>query len=129
MANIWGFVAEEGQALRPQRLLLARHGTTDWNARNVWQGHKDVPLNDLGRQQAHALAERLSREPIDALWTSDLSRARETAEIVGVRLGLTPHVTEGLREIHLGTWEGLSFPEIQEREPEAVARLARGENW
>jgi broad specificity phosphatase PhoE len=128
LASVWGPVPDDGSAVRPRRLLLARHGTTDWNARHIWQGHRDIPLNDLGRAQAHALAERLSAEAIDGMWTSDLSRATETAEIVGARIGQTPVVTEGLREIDLGGWEGLSFEDIQRKEPETVAALARGED-
>jgi len=128
LANVWGPVSDDGTAARPRRLLLARHGTTDWNARHVWQGHRDIPLNDLGRAQARALAERLAVETIDALWTSDLSRATETAEIVGERIGHVPVVTPGLREIDLGAWEGLSFEDIQRKEPDTVAALARGED-
>jgi len=128
LANVWGPVSDDGNAARPRRLLLTRHGTTDWNARHVWQGHRDIPLNDLGREQARALADRLSGEAIDAMWTSDLSRALETAQIVGARIGLTPVVHRELREIDLGAWEGLSFEQIREREPDVVAALARGED-
>ena len=66
-------------------LLLIRHGETDWNAEHRWQGHADVPLNARGREQAKALAEELAPEGIDAIYASDLSRARDTAEIVGER--------------------------------------------
>ena len=68
-------------------LILARHGETDWNRDGIWQGHGDPPLNDLGRRQATELAERLADVAIDALYSSDLKRAYETAEIVGSREG------------------------------------------
>jgi 2,3-bisphosphoglycerate-dependent phosphoglycerate mutase len=92
-------------------LLLVRHGETDWNAEGRLQGHTDRPLNDYGRRQATELAERLAGETIDAIYTSDLSRARETAEIVAARLGLPVLVDAGLREKDWGTWEGLTGDE------------------
>jgi len=128
VANIWGTVGEDGDPARPRRLLLARHGETSWNARHVWQGHRDVPLTDLGRAQAGALAERVADEGVGALWSSDLARARETAEIVGARIGVAVRVTPLLREIDVGAWEGCGPAEIEEREPETVAALHRGED-
>jgi broad specificity phosphatase PhoE len=92
-------------------LLLVRHGETDWNAERRWQGHADVPLNERGRKQAHALAEQLARQPIDAIYSSDLSRARDTAEIVGARLGAEVVVDPDLREIDVGPIEGLTAEE------------------
>jgi 2,3-bisphosphoglycerate-dependent phosphoglycerate mutase len=89
-------------------LLLARHGETDWNAEGRLQGHTDRPLNDYGRRQAEALAERLGGEQVDAVYASDLMRARETAEIVGARLSLPVVLDPGLRERNWGTWEGLT---------------------
>jgi probable phosphoglycerate mutase len=128
VANIWGTVGEEGAPPRPRRLLLARHGVTEWNARHVWQGHRDVPLTELGRQQAVALAVRVGTEGVDAIWTSDLSRALETARIVGAALDIEPRVTPLLREIDVGSWEGLHPTTIAEREPDVVAALERGED-
>ena len=90
-------------------LLLVRHGETDWNAEGRLQGHTDRPLNDYGREQARRLAEQL--EQIDAVYASDLSRARETAEIVAGRLGLPVVVDPDLREKDWGTWEGLTSDE------------------
>ena len=95
-------------------LLLVRHGETDWNAEGRLQGHTDTPLNDYGRRQARTLADELAGEPIDAVYSSDLARARETAEIVGGRLGLTVVVDPGLREKNWGSWEGLT-PAERER--------------
>ena len=89
-------------------LLLVRHGETDWNAEGRLQGHTDRPLNDFGRRQAIALAEQLAREPLDAVYASDLARARETAEIVAGRLVLPVVLDESLREKNWGTWEGLT---------------------
>jgi broad specificity phosphatase PhoE len=92
-------------------LLLVRHGETDWNAEGRLQGHTDRPLNDFGRRQARALADRLAGEDVTAVYASDLERARETAEILAERLGL-PVVTEpDLRERNWGNWEGLTGAE------------------
>jgi probable phosphoglycerate mutase len=92
-------------------LLLVRHGETDWNAEGRLQGHTDRPLNDYGRRQARELAERLAGEQVDAVYASDLVRARETAEIVAGRLGLPVGVDPDLREKDWGTWEGLTGDE------------------
>ena len=92
-------------------LLLVRHGETDWNAEGKLQGHTDRPLNDYGRRQAQALADKLAGESIDAVYASDLSRARETAEILGEKLGLTVAVDPDLREKNWGNWEGLTSDE------------------
>ena len=89
-------------------LLLVRHGETDWNADGRLQGHTDRPLSDFGRRQARQLAEELAEEKLDAIYASDLSRARETAEIVGARLGLPVAIDPDLREKDWGTWEGLT---------------------
>jgi probable phosphoglycerate mutase len=94
-------------------LLLVRHGETDWNAEHRWQGHADVPLNERGREQARALAEQLAGESIDAIYASDLSRARETADIVGARLHVPVVVDADLREIDVGAVEGLTWEESQ----------------
>jgi broad specificity phosphatase PhoE len=92
-------------------LLLVRHGETDWNAERRFQGHADVPLNERGREQAQALAEQLTGEAIDAIYSSDLSRALVTAEIVGSRLGVPVIVDPDLREVDVGAVEGLTFEE------------------
>jgi broad specificity phosphatase PhoE len=92
-------------------LLLVRHGETDWNAEGRLQGHTDRPLNDFGRRQAKELAQRLAGEGVDAIYASDLVRAKETAEIVGERLGLPVVIDPDLREKDWGTWEGLTGDE------------------
>jgi 2,3-bisphosphoglycerate-dependent phosphoglycerate mutase len=89
-------------------LLLVRHGETDWNAVGRLQGHTDRPLSDYGRRQARQLADALAAEELEAIYASDLARARETAEIVGERLGLPVVLDADLREKDWGTWEGLT---------------------
>jgi broad specificity phosphatase PhoE len=108
-------------------VLLARHGETNDNLPPLrFQGFTDTPLNDTGRRQAHELAERVSGDGIAAIWTSDLSRARETAEIVGARIGLAPRPDARLREGNRGRWEGHLFAEIEHAEPELYADWMRG---
>lgn len=103
------------------RLLLVRHGETDWNAAGRIQGCTDTPLNARGRAQALALAGRLCGERPQRLYTSPLRRARETAAIVGAELTLEPETVEALREISFGVWEGCSWEEIQRRWPREFA--------
>jgi broad specificity phosphatase PhoE len=92
-------------------LLLVRHGETDWNAEGRLQGHTDRPLSDYGRRQAQQLAGEREDEELEAIYSSDLARARETAEIVGERLGLPVVLDPDLREKDWGTWEGLNAVE------------------
>ena len=111
-------------------ILLARHGQTAWNAERRWQGQADVPLDTLGRDQAHDLAHRLAHERLDAVYSSDLSRARETAEAVAAPHGLAVRSLPELREIDVGSWSGLTTDEIQRRDPAARERVAeRGYGW
>ena len=102
------------------RLLLVRHGETDWNRQHRVQGHTDVPLNATGRGQAEALAERLETTTLAAVYSSDLARARETAETIARSQGLDVVTDAALREKNFGSWEGLTDVEIAERFPEAV---------
>jgi broad specificity phosphatase PhoE len=108
-------------------LLLVRHGETDWNAEGRLQGHTDRPLNEHGRRQARALAERLAGDGVDAIYSSDLARARETAEIVGERLGLPVVTDPDLRERNWGSWEGLTGSERDHVEYVGEAIDAHGE--
>jgi probable phosphoglycerate mutase len=110
-------------------LILARHGETDWNREGRWQGHADAPLNERGREQAQALADELAGDEIAAIYTSDLSRARETAAIVAAQLGLDApiEVDARLREVDIGGWSGLTTAEIETRFPEDVARWQAGD--
>jgi probable phosphoglycerate mutase len=107
-------------------LLLARHGETDWNSERRWQGHVDRPLNERGREQARALAAELAGRGIDAVYSSDLLRARETAEIVAAELGLEVRVDPGLREVDVGSWSGFIHSEIETSDPEGFRRWQEG---
>ncbi|CAM3616332.1 histidine phosphatase family protein [Marinicrinis lubricantis] len=103
-----------------------RHGITDWNMAKRAQGHSDIPLNETGRSQARALAQRLREEQWDALYSSDLSRAKETAEIVGQALGLSVHTDTRLREMYCGEIEGTTVEERIERWGEGWHELSLG---
>jgi len=107
------------------RIHLARHGETDWNRELRWQGHSDVPLNERGREQARALAASVAGTSFAALYSSDLRRAAETAEIVAERLQLRVRVLPGLRELDIGSWAGFTLAELKARVPDAVARWQR----
>ena len=87
-------------------LCLVRHAQTDWNLQGRWQGHSDIPLNLIGRKQSRALALDLADEHFDAVYSSDLRRARVTARIVACSHGLVVQLDPRLREINLGKWEG-----------------------
>lgn len=104
------------------RLILIRHGETLWNRTHRWQGHTDIPLSDLGREQATALAARLIEEPIDAVYASDLRRAVETATLICRGRDLDLNLNANLREVCLGPFEGLTTDEIRESLPEAFQR-------
>ncbi|MBA3383527.1 MAG: histidine phosphatase family protein [Actinobacteria bacterium] len=105
-------------------LILVRHGETDWNAQHRWQGHSDTELNDAGREQARRLAEGLGR--VDALYSSDLSRARETAEILAGTIGVEVRFDQRLRERGFGAWEGLTTEEIESSFPDEQRRWRAG---
>ena len=103
-----------------RRILLARHGQTSWNALGRLQGHTDIELNDVGREQARELAARLASAELTAVWASDLARARQTGEIDAAALGLAPPTVDpDLRERHYGVFEGLSRDECTAQHPEA----------
>ena len=108
-------------------ILLVRHGQTDWNAERRVQGHSDTPLNEQGRAQARLLAEQLADRQIDAVYSSDLLRAYETARIIAERHGLEVTAIRDLRERHFGTWEGLTDDEIFVRFPEASGNGSWGD--
>jgi broad specificity phosphatase PhoE len=100
-------------------LILVRHGETDWNRDRRYQGHADPPLNEAGRAQAHELAGSLEELELDAIYTSDLRRAAETAEIIHAGRDIPLWRERGLREIDVGSWSGLTRAEIEERFPGA----------
>jgi broad specificity phosphatase PhoE len=99
-------------------LFLVRHGETDWNRDGRYQGHADPPLNYSGRAQAQQLADSLLE--LDAIYTSDLRRAAQTAEIIGAGRDIPVILDPGLREIDVGSWSGLTRSEIEERFPGAI---------
>ena len=103
------------------RLILARHGETAWNAQKRYQGQADVELSETGRRQAASLARRLAQEEIHAIAASDLQRAWETAQAIAAPHGLSVRAEPRLREINFGDWEGLTYGEIQKRDPQALA--------
>jgi broad specificity phosphatase PhoE len=107
----------------PRTVYLARHGETSWNQAGRWQGHTDVTLNDTGREQAQRLGEALRGLGILLARSSDLARARQTAEIAAAVLGLPPvEVDPDLRERAFGCFEGLTRDECAVRFPEAWTR-------
>ena len=95
------------------KVILVRHGQTDWNLIRRMQGHLDIPLNQTGRRQADLLAKKLANYPLNAIYTSDLARAQETAEIIARPLGLTPVLQPALRERFLGQFQGLTIDEAR----------------
>ncbi|MDA8234804.1 MAG: alpha-ribazole phosphatase [Clostridia bacterium] len=104
------------------RLFLVRHGETAWNSEMRYQGHSDIPLSEKGLAQARALSKKLAAEDFDAFYASDLSRARETAEIIAQPHGKAVITKPALRETKFGAWEGLKHCEIQERFPEVLEK-------
>ncbi len=105
-------------------LLLVRHGQTPWNVAGIWQGHADVPLTEEGERQALRVAALLAAEP-ERPWTrllsSDLARARTTAEHVGRALGLPVELDVRLRERDVGRWSGRTRAEIERSDPALLA--------
>jgi broad specificity phosphatase PhoE len=102
-------------------MLLARHGETDWNRQQRWQGQANVPLNGDGRAQAQALSATLKKEPLAAVYSSTLQRAVETAHLIAVQHRINVSRDARLNEINLGAWEGLSRKEILARYPDLLA--------
>jgi broad specificity phosphatase PhoE len=112
-------------------LYLVRHGQTPYNAENRLQGQLDIPLSDTGREQARELGERLKAEGprVKKLYCSTLSRAGETARIIGRALSLTPITVKGLEEIYFGRFQGHMFTDCARLFPEAYADyLIHGSN-
>jgi probable phosphoglycerate mutase len=110
------------------RVLLARHGQSEWNALGRWQGQADPPLSDLGRLQAREAARSIGA--VDAVWASDLQRAVETATIIAGEIGVGPVVVDpDLRERDAGEFSGLTRAEIEERFPGYLAAERRPPSW
>ncbi|NTV62209.1 MAG: histidine phosphatase family protein [Oscillochloris sp.] len=111
-------------------IYLIRHGETDWNLAGRWQGHADVPLNELGLRQARLLAQRFQAEKIqfDAIYSSDLTRAYQTAWEIGAAVRVPVQLYPPLREIDLGSWSGMHYNDIRERFPIEVRLLEEGQD-
>ena len=107
--------------MNPTRIYLVRHGATQLTAEDRFSGAVGVELSDDGRWQAARLGERMQREGVVAVYSSPLSRAAETAQIISGRCGLAPVAVDGLREISHGRWEGLTRREVEERFPDEYA--------
>lgn len=105
------------------RLILVRHGETNWNIEQRYQGHSDTELNQTGINQAKKLARELKSEKIDAIYSSDLNRAVQTASIIADGRKIPVHKVRGLRECSFGIWEGKTFKEMEEKYPEEVERI------
>jgi 2,3-bisphosphoglycerate-dependent phosphoglycerate mutase len=103
------------------RITLVRHGETTWNAMNKVQGQLESPLSPRGIEQAQALARRLQHETFDALYASDLARARDTAQKIADLSGHDIVVDTRLRERHYGMFQGLTWDEIRQRHPAEYA--------
>lgn len=101
-----------------KRVIFVRPGETDWNFGERWQGWLDVPLNDHGRHQVERLATLMRNIGIGALYTSDLRRAKQTAEVICRHAGIEPRVDDRLRERHIGSWQGLRLAEMKAWFPE-----------
>ena len=110
------------------RIILWRHGRTDWNVIDRFQGQADIPLDDVGSAQALRAAEVLAAYRPSRLYSSDLSRCYQTAEMLAQRTGLDITTDKRLREIHVGSWEGLRGKEIRAADPELARRLWAGED-
>ncbi|MEU8468651.1 histidine phosphatase family protein [Streptomyces sp. NPDC029006] len=109
----------------PTTLLLSRHGETVWHARNRYAGVSDVALTDTGRAQAEALGRWAAAHPVDAVWTSPLSRASATAGPACRALGVTPHREPDLRECDFGVVEGRTLAEFAAEDPQAAEAFRR----
>jgi probable phosphoglycerate mutase len=105
------------------RLCIVRHGETAWNAEHRVQGQLDVPLNAIGQAQAKAAAKVLGREKFDAIYSSDLSRARQTAQPTANLLSMDVQLDKNLRERHYGIFERLTYAEVKVKFPEDYARF------
>lgn len=102
------------------KFYLIRHGETDWNNKKILMGQTDIPLNSLGEKQVEVLASYIKNLDIDIIYTSDLSRARSTAEAIAKKSGKQYIPDERLRECSAGNLEGLTFPEMIELFPDEI---------
>lgn len=103
-----------------RRIFLIRHGLTLWNHEFRYQGHTDIELSPEGRAQAQALQQRLQQENINAIYSSNLRRALETAEIINEPHKLEIKINPLFKEINFGIWEGLTYKDLQINYPEQL---------
>ena len=117
-------------------IYIVRHGQTEWNLLGKTQGHGNSDLTPKGIEQAELLADSMTKYPIDYIYSSDLGRAYQTAEIIGNKLNIEVEKTEALREMNFGTWEGRIIKDIIEEDPELykmwrnephIAKIPQGE--
>ena len=114
----------------PTTIVLVRHGETDWNRENRFQGHADTQLNEAGRAQARALALELAGESFRTVYSSPLLRAHETAAILAASLDLEVEPADELMEVDVGSWSGLTRTDIEARFPDGFNRwLEYGHGW
>jgi len=103
-------------------IILVRHGETDWNRDRRFQGQADVVLNETGRAQVRVLAAELAGGAFSIAYTSPLRRAAESAEILAATLGLEVRPCNALMEVHVGSWAGLTVPEVETQFPDGHRR-------
>ncbi|MFN6554383.1 glucosyl-3-phosphoglycerate phosphatase [Mycolicibacterium septicum] len=115
--------------MRVRRLVLLRHGQTEYNAGSRMQGQLDTELSDLGRDQAAAAAEVLAKRQPLLIVSSDLTRALDTAVTLGDRAGIAVQVDKRLRETHLGDWQGLTHQEVDTMAPGARVAWREDARW
>ena len=111
-----------------KRLIIMRHGQTDWNVENRFQGHTDIPLNAIGRAQVARAASILGTQDINYIISSDLQRAYDTATAVAAVKKLAVVKDSQLRETHCGSWEGRTGPDIEATDGENLARWFAGDD-
>jgi len=102
------------------RIIFVRHGETLWNDMGKYQGHTDIPLSMVGFEQAYKVAKRLKSEEITTIYSSDLKRAKQTAEIIALEHNLSVITKPEFREINFGVWEGKTFSEVKKQYPELL---------
>lgn len=108
------------------RIILVRHGETDWNAEKRYLGHSDIELSKTGIRQAEFVAERLALEQVHAVYSSDLKRAVVTAQYIANKHNLPVYTHNGFREINFGRWEGATYKQIMADQPKILTAIYQG---
>lgn len=112
----------------PRRVIVLRHGRTDDNAANIWQGHRDTELSAIGREQATATAPVLAAYRPSVIVSSDLRRAADTARAVADLVGVPVRLDSRFREVHVGQWQGMSHAVVQARYGGVLEAIDRGDD-